>query len=56
MCFSLVEDPTHYTVIYPEGYYPNGVRVSKEHGKIVALKQILEAIEKHWKKSFTTGE
>lgn len=52
MCAKFEEDRTHYRVIYPEGYFPNGVQCSKGKGKIVALERLLIVMERHWRESF----
>lgn len=51
MCLRYESDATHYRVIYPDGYFPNGVQVSKRLGKAEALRRILDAMERHWKGS-----
>lgn len=45
------EDRTHYRVIYPEGYFPDGAQVSKRAGKRHALETLLNVMERHWKAS-----
>lgn len=52
MCAKFEEDATHYRVIYPEGYFPEGVQCSKGGGKYVALERLLIVMERHWKESF----
>lgn len=52
MCLRFEETRTHYRVIYPEGYFPQGVQVSKGLGKRIALERLLLVIERHWKESF----
>lgn len=52
MCFCFEETTTHYRVLYPDGYFPNGVQASKRLGKAEALSRILGAMERHWKESF----
>jgi hypothetical protein len=51
MCLRFEETGTHFRVIYPDGYFPNGVQVDKRLGKIEALERILLAMERHWKES-----
>lgn len=51
MCLKFEETRTHFRVIYPEGYYPNGVQVSKALGKAEALRKILVYMESHWQSS-----
>lgn len=41
------------TVIYPDGYYPNGVRVDDT---AKGLRQAVEIMERHWKESFPAWE
>ena len=48
MCLKIEESGTHFVVIYPEGMYPNGVRVSLGMGKIRALERLLQVVERHW--------
>jgi hypothetical protein len=52
MCLEFEEDSYYYIVFFPEGYFPNGVRCSKEIGKAIALQKILDNMEKVWKESF----
>lgn len=52
MCFRFEETGTHYRVIYPDGYFPNGAQVSKGLGKAEALSRLLGVMERHWKESF----
>lgn len=52
MCFSFTETETHFRVIYPDGYFPDGVQVSKSLGKANALVRLFDAMERHWKASF----
>lgn len=49
MCLRFKETPEYYLVIYPDGFYPEGTRVNKEGGKIIALERLLNAMERHWK-------
>lgn len=51
MCLKFEETRTHFRVIYPEGYYPDGVQVSKALGKAEALRKILVYMESHWQSS-----
>lgn len=52
MCARFEDDGTTYRVIYPEGYFPEGVQCSQGMGKAVALEKMLEVMERHWKESF----
>ncbi len=52
MTLRFQEDEYYFTVIFPEGYFPNGVRASKGLGKIKALKLLLEKLEYYWMSSF----
>jgi len=52
MCLKYEETGTHYRVIYPDGYYPNGVQVDKRLGKKEGHERLLAAMERHWKESF----
>jgi len=51
MCAKFIEDPTHYTVYYPPGFYPNGARVDKRMGKAYALNRLLEVMERHYQEN-----
>ena len=51
MCARFEENRTHYRVIYPEGYFPDGVQVAKGGGKHTALARLLIVMERHWKDS-----
>lgn len=51
MCLRFETTGTHYRVIYPDGYYPNGVQVDKRLGKREALTRMLAAMERHWHES-----
>ena len=55
MCFDLIENATDYTVIYPYGYYPNGIKCTTDEGKASALKKLLVEMERHWQASFVKG-
>ena len=52
MCLRFEETRTHYRVIYPDGYFPEGIQVDKRLGKHVALERMLIVMERHWKESF----
>lgn len=52
MCLKFEETKHHFIVIYPDGYYPNGCRITKEIGKIKALEKLHLKIEQHWQESF----
>lgn len=45
------EDRGCYLVFYPEGFFPDGARVSKGMGKAKALARMLEVMERHWKEA-----
>lgn len=50
MAQHLLEDETHITMIFPTAIRGlNGVRVSKENGKIKAMIVLLQRAEKFWK-------
>lgn len=51
MCAKFEDDGGKYRVIYPEGYFPEGVQCSQRIGKAVALEKLLEVMERHWKES-----
>lgn len=55
MCAEMREDKGYYYVIYPDGYFPQGIRASKGGGKWVALGHMLVVMERHWKESFPGG-
>ena len=55
MCFELIENATDYTVIYPSGFYPNGIKSTTYDGKAKALEALLHEMEKHWLSSFERG-
>lgn len=52
MCLDFSETSNHFIIIYPDGYYPNGLRVEKGSNKSKALKTVIEYMEKHWQESF----
>lgn len=52
MCARFEDEGGKYRVIYPEGYFPEGVQVSQAMGKAAALEKMLEVLERHWKESF----
>jgi hypothetical protein len=52
MCLRFETTGTHYRVIYPDGYFPQGVQASKRMGKAEALTRMLDVMERHWKASF----
>lgn len=45
-------DSSQILVIYPSGYFPDGVRGRFNNDKIVILTKVLNAMEQHWKDSF----
>lgn len=51
MCLLLTESNFHYLVQYPDGYFPEGVRVEKT-SKVKALKTLLIKMEEHLQDSF----
>jgi hypothetical protein len=51
MCAMFGDLGGKFRVIYPEGYYPDGVQVSTEMGRAAALGKLLEVMERHWKAS-----
>lgn len=55
MCLELVETPTHFVVYFPEGYDIGGMQCSKGGGKEKSLLELLDQIERYWKRSFVTG-
>lgn len=48
MSAKIIEEEYRITIIYPEGMYPNGARISLQMGKIKAYTRIIEVLEKHW--------
>jgi hypothetical protein len=53
MCLKFEDDSQYFRVFYPEGYYPQGVQINYSlMGKAVALRKLIEYMEKHWKASF----
>ncbi len=52
MCLNLTEDTARYLVVYPSGFYPQGVQAAKGTNKAVALQRILNAMEEHWLASY----
>jgi len=49
MAADFVKGKNIYLVIYPNGMFPEGAQVRYEKGgKIVALKRLLNAMERHW--------
>ena len=51
MCAKFEDIGTHFRVVYPDGYYPNGAQAHKGSGQLVALNRLLEVMERHWKES-----
>lgn len=51
LCAKFEDDGVKYRVIYPYGFFPDGVQCSQGMGKAVALEKILEIMERHWKSS-----
>lgn len=51
MAFRVEESATHLLVIFPSGYYPDGVRVTKERGVVWACEQALFRMERAWRRS-----
>lgn len=51
MCAKFEDLGSKFRVIYPEGYFPDGVQVSTEMGRAAALGKLLEVMERHWKAS-----
>lgn len=52
MCLKFEEDASHFRVIYPCGYFPEGVQVNKGMGKAAALNKMLEVMERHFKNNY----
>lgn len=52
MCAKFEEDAAKFRVFYPVGYFPEGVQVSKEMGKIKALNKLVEVMEHHFKNNY----
>lgn len=48
MCLHFQELADRYRVIYPDGFFPNGVQASFGIGKAEALHRMLVAMEQHW--------
>ena len=48
MATSVTESTTHLTVIFPEGFQLDGVRVSMANGVLWAYEKALEKMEKVW--------
>lgn len=51
MCRRFEDVGGKFRVIYPDGYFPNGVQVCKSMGKTKALQRLIEVMERHWKDS-----
>ena len=51
MCAKFIAEGKRYTVIYPNGFFPNGARVSALNGKAPALETLLSVMERHWQES-----
>jgi hypothetical protein len=51
MCAKFIAEGKRYTVIYPNGFIPNGARVSALNGKAPALETLLSVMERHWQES-----
>lgn len=51
MCAKFTEVDGKFRVIYPPGFFPDGVQASQAiaGGKVEALRRMLSAMEKHWK-------
>ena len=52
MCWDLIEDRYYYMIILPPGYFPDGIRASKEVGATNALNKIHDAMERVWVESY----
>ena len=52
MCFELLEEESHYIVLYPEGFQLDGIRMAKVGGKANTLQKILDTMEQHWIESY----
>ena len=52
MCLYFTETATHYQVQYPDGYFPQGIRVEKENSKANALKRLLPKMDTHWNDNY----
>lgn len=52
MCLKFEETDTHYRVIYPSGYFPEGAQVHKGMGKAKALNKLVEVMERHFKNNY----
>lgn len=48
MCADFQEDKSTYTIIFPAGFYPNGVRCNKDIGKARALRKLINFMEDIW--------
>ena len=48
MAAKVTEDRHHVTVIFPPGYFPDGVRVTKANGIRWAYEQALIRMERAW--------
>jgi len=48
LCLTVTESSTHLTVIFPEGFQLDGVRVSMDNGVLWAYEKALEKMEKGW--------
>ena len=53
LCGRIEDDGVYIRVIYPAGYWPDGVQCSYgiTYGKGEALRRILAAMEKHWQEN-----
>jgi len=50
MCANFKDSAGVYTVLYPHGFRLDGARIAYQGvGKTVALKRLVEVMEKHWK-------
>ena len=48
LCLTVTESTTHLTVIFPEGFQLDGVRVSMANGVLWAYEKALEKCESIW--------
>lgn len=52
MCGLFEESNTHYTVHFPAGFYPQAARAEKGKNKSLALKRLLNVMNRTWDENY----
>ena len=48
MCLYFTEDEMYYQVQYPNGYFPEGIRIAKDDNKAKVLERLIPKMDEHW--------